>query len=64
MSESFQSAPFFQAWQDASKFQQAYDVGAGEAKAAFNLLREVDPLITEKLCQLVEYLALSSEVSQ
>lgn len=53
----------FQAWQDAVQFQQAYSVGAGEAKAAFHLLKEVAPTISTSLAQLVELLDfIDSEV--
>ena len=42
-----------QVWNSAAEFQTAYQLGAGEGKAAFALLNEVDPRITEKLQNMV-----------
>ena len=38
-----------QVWNDVSQFQSAYQLGAGEAAAAFNLLTEVDPKVVNML---------------
>ena len=45
-----------QVWDDVSQFQSAYQLGAGEAAAAFNLLTEVDPRVTDTLENMVQSL--------
>ena len=45
-----------QVWEDVSQFQTAYQLGAGEAAAAFNLLTEVAPAVTSKLEAMVQSL--------
>lgn len=45
-----------QVWNDVSSLQSAYNLGSGEASAAWSLLTEVDGSVCDQLQEIVQHL--------